>query len=140
MPHLQACGVDAAAIAAAQSILRYFDVAAPLHHQDEDDDLFPALLASATPELAQTIAEISAEHAQLAVLWQQVRSALLAVIAGDGSELTPELAGKFAVRYPYHAAREELEIYPYASVLSAETLRNLGIVMAQRRGMKLSVD
>ena len=41
--HLQRKGCDAEAKAAAQSVLRYFDTAGALHHQDEDHDLFPLL-------------------------------------------------------------------------------------------------
>lgn len=44
---------DVQAQAAAAQILRYFNVAAPLHHQDEDEDLFPALLALHQPALSE---------------------------------------------------------------------------------------
>lgn len=136
--HMAKHGADAAAIAGAQSILRYFDIAAPLHHQDEDDDLFPAMLAVAQPELAATIRDITAEHDELGALWQQVRAALLAVVAGNDNELTPALAQEFAARYPAHAAREEEDIYPFASaLLTAEHLHQLGKSMASRRGQKL---
>ena len=132
--HLEKYGADAAAVAGAQSIVRYFDVAAPLHHQDEDDDLFPALLLKATPELAAVITEITAEHAELGALWQQVRSALLAVIAGDAKALVLSLAQQFAQRYPAHAAREEREIYPFAAqLLDSACLAQLGKTMSERR-------
>ena len=132
--HMQKNGADAAAVAGAQSILRYFDVAAPLHHQDEDEDLFPALLQHAQPELAQQITAIMAEHAELGALWQQVRTSLLQVIAGDGKALDLALAQDFAQRYPAHAAKEEADIYPFADVLlDAALLEQLGQKMAQRR-------
>ena len=41
-------GVDADAVAGARRVARYFDSAAPLHHADEELDLFP-LLASDPP-------------------------------------------------------------------------------------------
>ncbi|MGL6042025.1 MAG: hemerythrin domain-containing protein [Deefgea sp.] len=132
--HLQKNGADAAAVAGAQSILRYFDVAAPLHHQDEDDDLFPALLHTASPELARVIREITAEHDELGALWQQVRAALLAVVSGHSKLLDLSLAQQFALRYPAHAAREELEIYPFAATLLDEAcLAQLGKTMSARR-------
>ncbi|QZA77840.1 hemerythrin domain-containing protein [Deefgea tanakiae] len=132
--HLQQNGADAAAVAGAQSILRYFDIAAPLHHQDEDDDLFPALLRKATPQLASVIADITAEHDELGALWQQVRAALLAVIAGDAKALDAQLAQQFAMRYPAHAAREENEIYPFAAqLLDDACLAQLGKTMSARR-------
>lgn len=133
--HVQKNGADAAAVAGAQSILRYFDVAAPLHHQDEDEDLFPALLQSAAPpELAQQIAVIMAEHDELGALWQQVREGLLQVVAGDSKALNLTLAQDFAQRYPAHAAREETDIYPFAAtLLDAALLAQLGRNMALRR-------
>jgi hemerythrin-like domain-containing protein len=133
--HMAQHGADAAAIAGAQSILRYFDIAAPLHHQDEDDDLFAALLPVASPELAINILRLSAEHDELEALWHEVRLALLAVVAGDDALLTSELALEFAQRYQAHAAREEDDVYPYAAVLlSPAHLHQLGARMAARRG------
>src|SRR6188768_2799496 len=41
--HLTKKGIDAEASAAAQAVLRYFDVAAAHHHADEERDLFPML-------------------------------------------------------------------------------------------------
>ncbi|MCB5196845.1 hemerythrin domain-containing protein [Deefgea salmonis] len=132
--HLQQQGADAAAVAGAQSILRYFDIAAPLHHQDEDEDLFPALLEHASPTLRADIEQVMAEHAELAQLWHQVRQALLAVIAGDASRLNLALAQSFAKLYPAHAAKEEIAIYPVAAqLLDANCLAQLGKNMAARR-------
>lgn len=132
--HVQKNGADAAAVAGAQSILRYFDVAAPLHHQDEDEDLFPALLSTGSPELVRNIEDVMAEHDELGALWQQVRTGLLAIVAGDAQGLDLALAQQFAQSYPAHAAREEADIYPHAAeLLNAALLAQLGKNMAQRR-------
>ena len=42
--HLAEHGVDQAAQEAIAGIQRYFTLAAPLHHQDEEEDLFPAMV------------------------------------------------------------------------------------------------
>src|SRR5438046_387211 len=42
-PHLETKGCDAEAKSAAQAVLRYFDTSGAMHHQDEDQDLFPVL-------------------------------------------------------------------------------------------------
>ncbi|WP_027470123.1 hemerythrin domain-containing protein [Deefgea rivuli] len=131
--HVQRNGADAAAVAGAQSILRYFDVAAPLHHQDEDEDLFPALISQGSPELVRQIETVMAEHDELDALWQQVRVSLLHVVAGDGKALDLALAQDFALRYPAHAAQEETQIYPAAALLDATLLAQLGRNMALRR-------
>ena len=41
--HLQTHGCDDSARQAARDVQRYFDIAAPLHHQDEELHIFPAL-------------------------------------------------------------------------------------------------
>ena len=41
--HLPRHGCDADARSAAAAVVRYFDTAGMLHHQDEDEDLFPLL-------------------------------------------------------------------------------------------------
>lgn len=44
--HLQASGWDAQAAEAAHDVLRYFNEAAPRHHEDEERHVFPAVLAA----------------------------------------------------------------------------------------------
>ncbi|HET8871081.1 MAG TPA: hemerythrin domain-containing protein [Aquabacterium sp.] len=130
--HLQQHGVDKQAQDAAGAVLRYFDLAAPLHHADEDEDLFPALLALNDPTLSMDIQRLSAEHATLASLWHAVRSWLLAVQNGDLRPPPSELA-LFAQRYPQHALDEERLIYPHAQRLSEALRSELGRNMAHRR-------
>lgn len=130
-------GADEQARQAAASILRYFDVAAPLHHQDEEEDLFP-LLAERGDEALRQLAGVTmfAEHVELAQLWQQVRAKLVAIAAGESAELPLELAREFSQRYPAHALVEDEQIYPHAaSLLSQEELAELGRRMAARRGV-----
>ncbi|MCB1958559.1 MAG: hemerythrin domain-containing protein, partial [Rhodocyclaceae bacterium] len=40
--HLAIHGADGQAQDAARDVLRYFDIAAPLHHDDEERHIFPA--------------------------------------------------------------------------------------------------
>lgn len=136
--HLRDRGVDNDARSAAAAILRYFDVAAPLHHQDEDDDLFPLLSARGDDALRKRIATITAEHTELGALWQQVRVCLAAIAEGEGADLPLELAETFAQRYPSHAGVEDEQIYPMAEkLLSAIELKELGCRMAARRGAEV---
>lgn len=127
-------GPDAKAQEAAAGILRYFDIAAPLHHSDEDIDLFPLLSQYGQPELKAVIATVSAEHDELGKLWQDVRHYLLPLAAGQAGTLPLALAGEFAKRYPAHAALEETAIYPFAEqLIDAATLAEMGKNMASRR-------
>ncbi|WP_332258693.1 hemerythrin domain-containing protein [Polaromonas glacialis] len=50
--HLLDKGCDAPARQAARDVMRYFDLAAPLRHQDEELHVFPPLLAG--PDAART--------------------------------------------------------------------------------------
>ncbi|RYY71287.1 MAG: hemerythrin domain-containing protein, partial [Comamonadaceae bacterium] len=45
--HVRSQGGDDSAREAARDVLRYFDIAAPLHHEDEELHVFPPLLAHA---------------------------------------------------------------------------------------------
>lgn len=133
--HVRENGADKQARTAAAAILRYFDVAAPLHHQDEDDDLFPLLSARGDAVLRERIAAVTAEHAELGALWQQVRACLTEIAEGREADLSQELADTFARRYPAHAGIEDDLIYPQAEkLLSAAELAELGQRMATRRG------
>jgi len=133
--HIAQKGNDEEAREAARSILRYFDMAAPLHHADEEEDLFPALYALGDPKLNRSLEELETEHAELAVLWQAVRRWLEAV-AQNGLPVRPMELAEFAIRYPAHADREEAEVYGAASLLSSAELSKIGTRMCQRRGVK----
>lgn len=137
VPHLEKHGADAEAAQAATNILRYFDLAAPKHHQDEEVDLFPMLLAAAPDdaELAAAIAGLRAEHLQMADLWLQVRELLMMVGEGRMADLARNnLAERFADCYQRHAAAEEAGVFAAAQrLLSPAQLAQLGLSMAARR-------
>ena len=130
--HLAERGADQEAAQAAANVLRYFEVAAPLHHADEELDLFVALRALADPQLDAVMAELELEHQSLAALWAQVRPWLAAIVAGQALP-PPDALADFARCYPQHAAREEAEVYPAASRLAPAVLQGIGRVMQQRR-------
>lgn len=130
--HLAERGPDDQAQEAARSILRYFDMAAPLHHDDEDLDLFPALKSLMQPSLSACIDEVASEHDTLGHMWQALRPWLLATAAGQ-RYAAPEEIDDFARSYPAHAQREEDHIYPAATQLSAEQLQTISAAMVARR-------
>lgn len=130
--HLLERGPDEQAQEAARSILRYFDLAAPLHHDDEDLDLFPALRALGHAELNAHIDEVQSQHDSLGHLWQALRPWLNATMAGHTCTAPAEV-DDFALAYPAHAAREERDIYPTAAQLSMAQLRSISEAMVRRR-------
>ena len=86
VPHLAAHGSDAQAREAATQVLRYFALAAPQHHADEESDLFPALLESMAGSDAVCLRELldglCAQHRELDARWRAVRRVLHRVAAG----------------------------------------------------------
>lgn len=130
--HVQAGGDAEQAKAAAEAILRYFDQAAPLHHQDEERDVFPAVLAHA-PELASVLAGLEADHERLGRQWQVVRASLQGLCATGRLTLSPVEAAAFALAYGQHADAEERDVFARMPELPVDVLRTLGSRMAARR-------
>ncbi|UXY15942.1 hemerythrin domain-containing protein [Chitiniphilus purpureus] len=131
--HLDGRAPDGDAVAAAQRILRYFDQAAPLHHADEEADLFPALRQLGDAQLDAQMAALHAEHEQLSALWHAVRPWLHAIATGVACAAPGEVAD-FASRYARHAQTEEQVVFPAAARLAPSALASLGRNMAARRG------
>jgi pyridoxamine 5'-phosphate oxidase len=135
--HPQRKGCDADAREAAQSVLRYFDTAGALHHQDEDHDLFPLLRVQAASQghaaIAAAIDELEREHVTMDLQWRRLRERLLAVAAGDVGLDADEVA-RFAWLYRRHMDRESAAVLPFArEVLDPGQRAALGERMAARR-------
>ncbi|MBU0915593.1 hemerythrin domain-containing protein [Aquabacterium parvum] len=134
--HVGQQGVDEQAREAAQAVLRYFTLAAPLHHADEDDNLFVALRGLNRSTLTARIDALQAEHDALGQRWTEVQPWLEAVAAGHSpGGVEPDVDG-FAKSYRKHAQAEETEVYPHAAELSEATLRALADAMVARRQPK----
>ena len=130
--HLAQKGLNDEAGTAAQNVLRYFNIAAPLHHADEEEDVFPALRTLADLELNARIDALESEHGRLTVLWHGLQSWLEATAALQVSPQPPGLHS-FVHTYLAHAEREEREIFPAAQRLSPEQLTAIGNRMRARR-------
>lgn len=125
--------VDAQAREAAAAILRYFEIAAPLHHQDEENDLFPALrLAASDPALHDAITALQAEHEALNQAWRSLAPWLEALSQGQRFP-APDSVSEFASRQAAHAQREETQVYPFAAHLSPQQIKSIASAMVKRR-------
>eukprot|EP01030_Chromulinospumella_sphaerica_P019695 gene19695-19592_t len=78
LEHLPVHGADADARKAAQAVQKYFNHAAALHHEDEEENLMPMLQATARDAdavlLEQIIPGILADHAQMDLAWQELNA------------------------------------------------------------------
>lgn len=138
--HLDAHGSDAPAREAATAVMRYFDLAAPNHHADEEEDLFPALIEAMAGSDAVCLREITAslraDHAELDRRWAALRRTLEAIAAGRSAALAADEARAFAELYARHIAREERELLPMAERLLGDAeLAAIGAAMRRRRGL-----
>jgi pyridoxamine 5'-phosphate oxidase len=141
VPHLETRGCDAEARSAAQAVLRYFDTAGVLHHQDEDEDLFPLLRTRAAthdrPEVAAALDELEREHDSMHAQWERLRKRLEAIARGE-PRIDPEEVARFAWLYRRHMDREGAAVLPFAREALDEAQRAaLGERMAARRKIAL---
>lgn len=141
--HLQLQGADDAAQVTAASIRRYFEEAAPRHHEDEEVDLFP-LLRRLLPEKAPrdeatvvaALAQLEKDHVELGKLWQELRGRLLTIEAGQPTALAEDLVQRFAGGYRRHCEVEDSVVAAaLRRCLSGVDLDAVGQAMAERRGV-----
>ncbi|HVP88254.1 MAG TPA: hemerythrin domain-containing protein [Casimicrobiaceae bacterium] len=138
--HVAANATDAAASLAARGVIRYFDNAAPDHHADEEEDLFPALLeamAGSDPVcIRELIDSLTTEHRELERLWTPVRAWLAAVEACRATLPDAGQVDPLVELYERHAIREERELFPMAQrLLGPPELDRIGRSMRLRRGI-----
>ena len=133
--HIQEGGVDAEARQAATNILRYFDLALPNHHADEEEDVFPALRGLGDVGLNDAMNTLSFEHNALDERWQSSISPWLRRIAqGDDAGAAPPELAQFILDYLAHADREEREVFSAIERLSADVVEAVAQRMRARRG------
>ena len=138
--HLPEHGADEQARQAASAILKYFDKAAHLHHDDEEQDLLPMLLAVAQGEDAATLQAlvpvILQEHKDMDAMWQDLHEQLTAVADGSGTHLSASIVRRFVQSYLGHMEREEGMVAPMAlRLFGPDQMARLGTAMRRRRGL-----
>lgn len=134
--HLTNNGCDAQAQQAAQGILRYFDTAGQLHHQDEEENLFPAL-RSAPGVDAALLGRLLTDHVIMLGAWDALRPALAQLAEGHEVAVDAALVEKFISSYSAHINVENRELLPMAAtLLSPQQTAFIGRKMAERRGAK----
>jgi pyridoxamine 5'-phosphate oxidase len=140
LSHLPEHGADEAARQAASAVLKYFEKAAHLHHDDEEQDLIPMLRAVAQGEDAATLQALAPvilqDHKDMDALWQDLHEQLTAIAAGSASTLSASGVQRFVQRYTAHMEREESTMAPMAlRLFSPEQMTQLGSAMQRRRGI-----
>ena len=136
--HLPQHGCDAQAQQAAVAVLRYFDSAGQHHHQDEELDLFPLLLATGNQTALALVSQLLNEHETMAAVWQQLRPHLIDISENHTSQLDALLAQRFIDAYEQHIELENTRLLPLAkNLLTDRQIVDLGSKMAARRGVAI---
>jgi hemerythrin-like domain-containing protein len=121
---------------AKRKVIGYFTTSAPQHHQDEESDLFP-LLVRQSLKLADLIHSLKQEHRQLAALWEALLPELQRLPEVADHQSLVEKTTVFCELNRQHIRRENMEFLPLAeSSLSRRQLKDIGIAMAGRRGVR----
>lgn len=144
--HLLEQGQDEAARQAARDVMRYFDLAAPLHHQDEELHVFPPLLAGTDVALAALVQRLLQDHRDMEVAWPLARKVLLGIAESPAPEWAPLAPGQtlalngFAALYARHMQDEDHLVYPAAhAALTGDALQTMSQDMMQRRGVSATL-
>ncbi|MBI2316407.1 MAG: hemerythrin domain-containing protein [Betaproteobacteria bacterium] len=140
--HLRGSGCDHQARQSASHILRYFDDTARQHREDEELDLFPAMLGALPPSAGKSLRgladHLAQQHRELSQTWELVRLQLIGIIAGTSAALDEPLCNRLHTLCVAHIEHEEGELLPLArSCLPGPALELLGKRMAARRGIPL---
>lgn len=132
--HVAEHGITDQARSAATDILRYFDIAGPAHHEDEERHVLPRLRSSGQPDLKALADRLHADHDAMHEDWGQLRQSLIAIRDGEAVAWPSALVQRYLDRYAAHITAEEQVAFPAAGqALSASEEAAMGHEMAGRR-------
>jgi len=120
LPALQAAAAQARTIAT--DTLALFRDAVHEHHADEERELFPAVLRSATrgeeSDFAQAMVQrLTAEHRHIETLWKKIELTVKAVARAHSGELDLHAVEELVCAYTAHAHFEEEYFLPLAETI-----------------------
>jgi hemerythrin-like domain-containing protein len=114
-----------------------------VHHQEEEQELFPAVLASATQgaerERVQTmVARLTQDHRHVEALWRQLAPAVRDAARGQDAALDADVLSTFVTAYRAHATFEEEVFLPLAADIlgrNGDHMAALGLSLHARHAM-----
>ena len=140
--HIATNGCDDDARSAATDVMRYFDIAAPLHHQDEELHVFPAVLTSGDAASVALIHKLQEDHRHMHDAWTQAREVLQFIVNSAMDHRTPlnveqsQALLAYSRLYAQHMEAEEKVVYPLAQQqMTPMALANMRMDMGSRRGL-----
>jgi hemerythrin-like domain-containing protein len=148
--HLQALGTlpallepAARARQIAADTVSFFRDAVYEHHAEEEKELFPAVLASATKgaerdKVQAIIAELAAEHRKVEAAWAKLEPKLKALAKGHEAEVDGAEITALVETYQAHARYEEEVFLPLSQAIlgrNSNHLAALGVSLHMRHAM-----
>ena len=124
--------------AIAQKLVAFFRDVVLLHHAEEEQELFTAVMDAAADEKEAAeargqIKRLVAEHRELENMWAQIEPAIKKLARGKAADLDRETAASLAQKYLAHAQFEEEIFLPLsARMLSKNDLSALGLSLHMR--------
>lgn len=115
-----------------KQILNYFNQSAPLHHDDEEKDFFPALIKQ-VPTAQADVDLLEQQHVALHKNWDELSTQLVALLNGERENVDRELIKRFVSGYDSHIAIEEPLFELGREHLAESELQFIGKIMADRR-------
>ena len=106
----------------AEQSISFFGKGMYVHHQEEEEELFPAVRSSAHagPERLRVdnlIEQLTAGHRELEALWESLSPALHKVAKGQDTRLDETTLTRLVQQYRTHALLEENEFLPLAETI-----------------------
>jgi hemerythrin-like domain-containing protein len=117
LQHVDDNGADDTARASAQHIRQFFSGPARQHHAEEEQRVFPDLLASGDADLVQQVKRLQQDHGWLEEDWLELSLQIEAIANGyDWYDLNMlrQALPVFSALYREHIALEETVVYPAA--------------------------
>ena len=124
----------------ADDIVRFFRTAAFEHHQEEEHELFPAVLASAEAgeerdHVRALVLALTHEHRALEKQWTALEPQLKKLAKGQPAVIDPEAILQLVDQYKAHARLEELEFLPMSEKIlgrNGDHMAALGLSLHMR--------
>ena len=138
MPALLAPAQRARAVA--EDIVKFFRAAAFEHHEEEEQELFTAVLADARPgeereRVQAMIALLTREHRDIEKQWNALEPQLKKLAKGQAVDIDPQAIASLVAQYKAHARFEELEFLPLSEKIlgrNSDHMAALGLSLHMR--------
>jgi len=129
----------------ATEVLNFFRSSVYEHHNEEERDLFPAVLASAQPgierrQVQALVDTLVREHRAVESAWEQLQPQLRNIAKGQESQLDVAALTDLVATYRGHALFEEQEFLPLCKAIlgrNGDHMAALGASLHLRHAMPL---